>query len=241
MTAMRNVIFDLDGTLVDSAPGIQWSVEAAMKACGVAVACPDLTPLIGPPVRTILSMAAGTNEPAELDGLERAFRVSYDTDGWRRTQIQPGVRPMLDGLQSAGMVLWMVTNKPKHATHLILPELGIAGYFRDIVCRDSIVPAFGSKHEMLTDLLEREAMHREESILVGDTMEDCDAAARAGIGCALVQHGYGTGMDGILPDGFRSIAGWDDLVEWCAGSLFTPVPHLHRYRIYNKIAPGNLL
>lgn len=221
MSGMRNVIFDLDGTLVDSVPGIQWSVEAAMMACGISRACPDLTPLIGPPVRVILSMATGTNDSAELDRLERSFRGFYDTDGWRRTRSQPGVRQMLEELQAADSALWMVTNKPAHATRLILPELGIAAYFRDVVCRDSATPPFGSKAAMLTDLLERETMRAEESILVGDTLEDCHAAMAAGIACALVPHGYGADTDGMLPDGCRHISGWDELVAWCTGTVLT--------------------
>jgi phosphoglycolate phosphatase len=211
---MRNVIFDLDGTLVDSVPGIQWSVETAMRNCDVTRICPDLTPLIGPPIRTILATAAATNNPSELDRLEQAFRAIYDTDGWRRTLCQPGARPMLDRLQAAGGILWIVTNKPAHATALILRELTLAGYFREIVSRDSVTPPFASKAAMLTDLLDRQALPREASIMVGDTLEDCHAAVAAGIACAIVPHGYGKDMDGALPEGCRHIADWDELVYW---------------------------
>jgi phosphoglycolate phosphatase len=219
---VRNIIFDLDGTLVDSVPGIQWSAEAAMRNCGISRACPDLTPLIGPPVRSILGTAAGTDSCVDLDRLEKAFRTSYDVDGWRRTVCQPGVRPMLDQLQSAGGTLWIVTNKPAHATQLILRELALAGYFQEIVSRDSVTPSYASKGAMVTDLLDRRALSRAESILIGDTLEDCHAASAAGIACAIVPHGYGKGMDGVLPEGCRRIAGWDELVYRCTGStVFT--------------------
>jgi phosphoglycolate phosphatase len=210
---VRNIIFDLDGTLVDSVPGIQWSVETAMKSCGVSGACPDLTPLIGPPIRSILAVATGTDDPLALDRLEKAFRVVYDTDGWRRTLCQPGVREMLGQLRSAGSTLWIVTNKPAHATRLILRELGLDGYFRETVSRDSVTPSYASKGAMLTDLLDRRVLPREESILVGDTLEDCHAAVAAGVACAVVPHGYGREMDGALPEGCRRIAGWGELAH----------------------------
>ncbi len=218
---MRNIIFDLDGTLVDSVPGIQWSVEVAMTSCGVARECPNLTSLIGPPIRSILAVAATTDDRAELDRLEKAFRASYDSDGWRRTICQAGVREMLDGLRSAGCTLWVATNKPAHATGLILRELALANWFQEIVSRDSVMPSFASKGAMLTDLLERRDLRREESILVGDTLEDCHAAAVAGIGCAVVPHGYGQEMDRELPAGSRRIAGWDELAAWCNGTAYT--------------------
>jgi phosphoglycolate phosphatase len=215
---MRNIIFDLDGTLVDSVPGIQWSVETAMRNCGISGACPDLTPLIGPPVRTILGTAAGTDNWVDLDRLEKAFRTSYDGDGWRRTLCQPGVREMLSQLQAAGCILWILTNKPAHATRLILCELRLDAYFREMVSRDSVTPSYASKGAMLTDLLDRRALPRAESILIGDTLEDCHAASAAGIACAVVPHGYGREMDRDLPEGSRRIAGWDELVHCCTGT-----------------------
>ena len=75
----------------------------------------------------------------------------------------------------------IVTNKPTHATTLILPALGIRNYFGEIVCRDSATPPFTSKAQMLIDLLERQAILADETLMVGDTLEDCHAAAAAGI------------------------------------------------------------
>jgi phosphoglycolate phosphatase len=214
---LKHVIFDLDGTLVDSVPGIQWSVEAAMEFCHLSRVCPDLTPLIGPPIRTILTTACGTTDSAELDKIERAFRKFYDTEGLRRTICQPAVEQMLHQLRTHGCTLSIVTNKPAHATGLILGSLGINGYFQAVVCRDPALPSLASKPEMLIGLLNRQVIPREESIMVGDTLEDCHAAVVAGIACAVVSHGYGRDMSGKLPSGCRRITCWEDLVEWCAG------------------------
>jgi phosphoglycolate phosphatase len=130
---------------------------------------------------------------------------------------------MLEQLRSAGCAMSIVTNKPTHATTLILPALGIRNYFGEIVCRDSATPPFTSKAQMLIDLLERQAILADETLMVGDTLEDCHAAAAAGIACALVPHGYGHPIEGDLPAGCLRIAGWDDLVAICSGSVFTKV------------------
>jgi phosphoglycolate phosphatase len=211
----RNLIFDLDGTLVDSIPGIQWSVEQALAACGMPPVCRDLKPLIGPPIRDILANVSGASEPAVLDRMELAFRSAYDSVGWRKTTCQPGAKGALERLRMAGCALWIVTNKPGYAAHAILSELALAVLFQEIVCRDSRTPGFASKEEMLVNLLERCELGRTESIMIGDTLEDGRAAAAAGIACALVPHGYGSGLDGPLPEGCRRIAGWDELLKWC--------------------------
>ena len=215
---MRKVIFDLDGTLVDSIPGIQWSVEAALVAGGMPPLCRDLKPLIGPPIRDILATVSGATDPAVLDRMESVFRSSYDSAGWRKTTCQPGARGTLQRLHIAGCGLWVVTNKPGHAARAILHELALADFFQEVVCPDSRTPRFASKAEMLADLLERCALARAGSIMVGDTLEDCRAAADVGIDCALVPHGYGGGLDEPLTAHCRPIAGWDELLGWCGAS-----------------------
>jgi phosphoglycolate phosphatase len=213
----RNVFFDLDGTLVDSIPGIQWSVDAAMEACGMVRSVHDLKPLIGPPIRDILATVSGAHS-AVLDRLELAYRSDYDSGGWRRTTCQPGARAAVERLHHAGCGLWVVTNKPGHAARSILGELAMAQYFHEIISRDSRTPGFHSKGEMLTNLLQRCALNRANCIMVGDTLEDCRAAEEAGIQCVLVPHGYGGGLDGPLPRGCRSISGWHELLTWCEAS-----------------------
>jgi phosphoglycolate phosphatase len=208
---IRDVIFDLDGTLVDSVPGIQWSLEIALEGCGIDRECPDLRAMIGPPIRDILAAVSGLTDGDALDRLEAAFRASYDSGGWRKTTLHLGSESMLMRLRNDDHRLWLVTNKPQQATRAILNELGIAGFFVEVVCRDSQTPPFANKAEMLTNLLASRGFTPSESVMVGDTLEDCRAAAEAGIACSLVAHGYGTGLDGPLPEGCRRIRSWDDL------------------------------
>src|ERR1035438_6074566 len=90
------LVFDLDGTLLDSLPGIRFSVEASFRACGLTMGEVELRSLIGPPIRTILArMAAKKPTEEELDQLERSFRWSYDCEGWKMTPHYEGAAEAL--------------------------------------------------------------------------------------------------------------------------------------------------
>jgi phosphoglycolate phosphatase len=216
---VSNVIFDLDGTLVDSLPGIARSVEAALSSCGLPQLARDLKPLIGPPIRAILSTVSGVTKPELLNDLEQAFRLSYDSGGWRGTVCQKGAADLLRQLLASGIGLWVVTNKPADATRKILKELKLAGFFREAASLDSRIPMFRSKAHVLADLLHRRSLDASTCLMVGDTLEDCEAAAAAGISCAIVSHGYWAGQAYPLPAGCRRVSGWDEVTQLCAVAL----------------------
>jgi phosphoglycolate phosphatase len=209
MPSLRHSIFDLDGTLVDSLPGITWSVEQALALCGLPPLAVDLKPSIGPPIRSILAGVTGLRDAPSLDRLERAFRASYDAEGWRKTACYEGAPDMLRRLRAGGIGRWMVTNKPSRTALRILREIEIGGFFADVASLDSRTPAYVSKGEALTDLVRRHLLSRAECLLVGDTLEDCHAAVAAGIACVIVPHGYGPSLPAVLPDNCRRVSGWD--------------------------------
>ena len=190
MQAFRYFIFDLDGTLVDSLPGIAWSIDAAFAGCGLPRPSGDLQHHIGPPVRTILAALCETSDDAALNQLEQSFRHSYDSQGWRMTACRQGVRELLSDLQARGAQLFIVTNKPEPATHKILGELGLFAFFQEVACRETQ----NSKAEVLSALLERRRLDRAACLMVGDTQEDSNAAAAAGIACKIVSNDFTQGI-----------------------------------------------
>ncbi len=193
---LEAAMFDFDGTLVDSLPGIEHSVDHALHACGCAPRACEVRPLIGPPIRSILSRITGETAPERLNALEAAFRSSYDSDGWQRTFFFEGARETLETLASAGVSLFVVTNKPEQATTRILGKAGLQSLFTDVVCRNSSGKLFRSKAEMVAHVLFLHRLSPEVSVFIGDTAEDYEAATAAGVPVVLVQHGYGYSHDG---------------------------------------------
>jgi phosphoglycolate phosphatase len=185
------VFFDLDGTLLDSIPGIEFSVRAAMAAAGLDAQDLNLRPLIGPPIRNILAKVAKTDDPALLDTLEQAFRASYDTEGWRKSPCFPSVLEVMASMKAAGHRLFIVSNKPRHVSSKALEMHGIHRYFERIYTRDSADPPYASKAGMLHAILIDYRLGAEDCVMVGDTMEDASAAALHKIAFIFMEHGYG--------------------------------------------------
>jgi phosphoglycolate phosphatase len=185
------ILFDLDGTLVDSLPGIEFSVGEAFSRCNLPLAKKSLRELIGPPIRTILSRAGNVREESSLDALEHAFRVSYDAEGWRKTICFPDVDGVLRMMRGRGHRLFVISNKPRHASLQILKRERILQYFDAVITRDSRAPNYGGKGEMIGALLAEHGVIEKDCVMVGDTAEDGKAAAAAGIKYVQMTHGYG--------------------------------------------------
>jgi phosphoglycolate phosphatase len=221
MTPPQAVFFDLDGTLLDSLPGIGFSVQHAFTACSLQPQHTDLRSHIGPPIRVIFSQLAPHLADADLDRLERAFRTSYDTEGWRMTPHFPGAPKLLRDLQSIGTRLFVVSNKPIHIATLILRAEGTLDLFEEVVTRDSRNPPYAGKLEMLQHLIASHGFDSTSCLMVGDTMEDATAAAAASVGFAFVRHGYGD-VPASVPVALRL----DDLSEFLP--LLTKELHIDR-------------
>jgi len=184
------ILFDLDGTLLDSLPGIAFSVQEACRMVGLPQPKINLRSLLGPPIRTILSRAVATDDPALMDQLEQAFRTSYDTEGWRKTSCFDGAQATLGMMKAGGHRLFVVSNKPRHISLKILEREGLLPLFERIYTRDSRTLA-RTKQEMLHEFLSEYGVSSSDCLMVGDTMEDAMAAEAVGIGFVYMTHGYG--------------------------------------------------
>jgi phosphoglycolate phosphatase len=203
---LRDVAFDLDGTLVDSRPGIDRAAARAVAEVLPGREPVSLAPLIGPPIREMLAAAYADVGEDELDELVAAFRRAYDGGDWRLTTAFPG----LDEVVRAFDRVFVVTNKPAEATQKILGHLGVRDALVEVVAAGGPTWPVGGKPHALADLARRYALAPESAAYVGDAPDDRIAAQHAGLPFVAVKYGYGAAGARPAPSDLSAI---DHLTE----------------------------
>ena len=188
---VKHIFFDLDGTLVDSYPGILFSFEAAMKEVIPDRGIPDFVRFVGPPVREVFRLALAESDPKILDFLEVSFRKSYDSQGFKKTRLYTGVFDSLAFLRQSGKICHILTNKPKKPTLKILDSLSLNAFFTEIFTPDARHPSFTSKVETALEAKRLLQLKPSDALVVGDSKDDALAAKACGFHFAAVTYGYG--------------------------------------------------
>lgn len=206
MSLVSSIIFDLDGTLVDSSAGILSSFHGAFENVGLATRQPLTSKIVGPPLMETLTLLAGTDEATVLRPLAEAFKAYYDMEGYRLTSVFPGIEAMLAGLVSKKIPLYVATNKRLVPTQRILEYLGWGKFFSGIYALDSFVPSLGCKADVLTHIVLEHNLAPASTIYVGDRYEDGEAAMVNDISFALALWGYGGNIDEAVPANWTCLA-----------------------------------
>lgn len=191
MRTFAAYIFDLDGTLIDSLPGIEYSARQAVKEICPQRNLPSLRALIGPSVRTVFQQALAIDDAATLDLLVSAFRRSYDDDGWLRTQLYDGVDSTLRVLAKNHARLFVLTNKPAAATGRILRHLNSWNLFEQVIAPGASSASCHNKTEAARTLQASANLVPDATLLIGDSRDDALAAAACNFPFAAIQFGYG--------------------------------------------------
>jgi phosphoglycolate phosphatase len=169
---VNNIIFDLDGTLIDSAPSILNCFKRVLESNNIEPLLPLNSNLIGPPLVQTLSRLTGIQESTSLGKIAEDFKKQYDFGGYKSTVPFSGVNELLRECISSGYSLHIATNKRLMPTGLILEYLGWKQYFKSIYALDLISPPFSNKACMLSALLVAEKIQHHSAIYVGDRAED---------------------------------------------------------------------
>ncbi len=187
----QNLIFDLDGTLVDSLPGIHTSMQAAIDQVLPGEVMPEMRQVVGPPLLQMFQKMWPELSQEKLEKLVIFFREDYDRRGFLKTERYPHVIEVLSALKQEGYHLYLLTNKPKIPTELILKHLGLDHFFIDQISPDSLNPAFTEKAEGLRHLVKHYGMDLKQSVMIGDSSDDALAAKEVGMKFIAAEYGYG--------------------------------------------------
>lgn len=188
------VIFDLDGTLAETAGDLMAALNVVLEREGVpALPVEQARTLLGAGGRALIqrgfAVSGRSVEPLDLERLFAAFLADYESHIAARSHLFPGVEAALDDLERAGFAFAVCTNKMEKASLMLLDALGVTGRFRAICGQDT----FGFHKpdaRTLAAVIDRAGGDPRRSIMVGDSVTDIAAAKNAGVPVVAVDFGY---------------------------------------------------
>ncbi len=215
----QHVIFDLDGTLIDSSQSILQSFESAFKNTNTPAVRSFSQDIIGPPLIPTLKLLSGSTDDAQLKQLAEAFKSEYDNHAYQLATVFDGIEAMLKSLKSEGMKLYIATNKRILPTRKIMQHLNWAQYFEGVYALDYFSPAAANKTEMVTRILNQHALPIADTVFVGDRVEDGEAATANQLSFAMVSWGYLDSSIGLIPETWHQCSSPKQLLAYLLRSV----------------------
>ena len=194
MPHFDTVLFDLDGTIIDSAPGIVQSIAHTLRAMDRPVPpMKELLHWVGPPLPQSFESRGGI-EPDRVDEAVSIYREQYLNVGAYDAKIFDGMGAILRDLRAEGRHLAIATSKPTKPATLMLEHFTLVPYF-SVIAAAADDESRGEKHLIIDDALTGLAnlgIGPSRVLMVGDRIHDIEGARQHGIPCAIVRWGYGT-------------------------------------------------
>jgi phosphoglycolate phosphatase len=191
-TMTCSVLLDLDGTLIDSYPGILASCLAALQALGHEPdETLDIRRTIGPPLEELMQILLKSYGDDRIGEAVAAYRQHYGESGFLGSVPYPGIGKSLEEMKRSGLRIYLATSKRAIFANRILDHLKFAAYFDDI---HGSVPSgeLDHKPELLAHILSKHGLSPSHSLMVGDRRHDISGAHAVGMRGLGVLWGYGS-------------------------------------------------
>ena len=191
MKNYKYILFDLDGTITDSALGITNSVKYALKKLNAPIPPYEtLCKFIGPPLLDGFRDLCGF-ETEKAQAAVKYYREYYETTGLFENKVYDGIPEFLKALKEDGKTVVLATSKPEKFARLILEHFGIMQYF-DYAAGASMDETRNKKDAVIAYALnECNITNKALAVMVGDRRHDIDGAKKNGISCVGVLYGFG--------------------------------------------------
>lgn len=210
------VVFDLDGTLTDSAAGIINCTRYALEKMNKEIPCDGvLRKFLGPPlVSSFRAHCAMSEDEAKM--ATQYYRERYMPIGWKENSVYPGIRSVLQGLKAQGAHLYVATAKPQDISIEILKYFGLSQYF-DAIAGALPGDTYPDKGNIIARAL-ADASY-ENAVMIGDRGSDLLGAQKFGIDSIAAGYGYGTEdeLRGVNPTHY--VASVKELAELLLGEM----------------------
>ena len=196
--AQREVLlFDLDGTLVDSATDLHRAMNMSLNALQLpTVTEAQVRVWVGKGTalfcQSALQHLTGKVDPAQQQQLLDTFLKIYNADPCVETQPFDGILEFLEWGLAQKKTMICVTNKPEAPARAIVDHLGMTHYFADVIGGDRFEQRKPHPRQLL-HCVEQYAQSKDQVLMIGDSSNDVEAARRAGIDCVVVSYGYNHG------------------------------------------------
>lgn len=190
MSNFEYILFDLDGTLIDSKRGIVKCIRYALDKKNIPYTDDLLDKMIGPSFRVSMHDFLGLEMPI-IEQLISLYRGIYEVEGWKNCALYEGVENMLKTLHGEGKRLAVATSKPIKFTNMIVDGFNLRQYF-DFVGGASSDASREAKCDVIQACLDSlNVDDRSKVLMVGDRLYDIEGAHQCGVKCAAILYGYG--------------------------------------------------
>lgn len=184
------ILFDLDGTLTDSGPGIMNSARYALEKLGVRPTEEELHSFIGPPLHLSFQNTYGFSEEKSFEGV-RLYREYYAEKGIFENELYPGVDRLLQKLKDSGKSLILATSKAEFYAKKVMDHFRLTGYF-DFMAGSEMDGSRSDKAEVIAYALEGAGVaDKASALMIGDRSHDIIGAKKNGLDSVGVLYGYG--------------------------------------------------
>lgn len=192
LASIKNILFDLDGTLTDSSDGIVRCLQYALEKLSLECPTPaELHAHIGPPVRNALGLIMKTEDAGLIEEALRLYRVRFSETGIYENRVYEGIPETLAALSASSRRLFVATSKPLVFTERILNHFRLTNYF-DHVFGSELSGKLDNKVELIRHVLSSAALAPDETLMVGDRMYDIIGARENGCLSIGVTYGFGS-------------------------------------------------